>query len=211
MRGKSKKPVTGVVRNPDRTRARILAAAIVEFAAKGQAGARMDAIARRAGSNKRMLYHYFGDKEGLFSAVLRGKIMERRALIEGFPGDPAENLASRFGLMCSDLEWVRLLSWEALQNTGNKVVDEKFRSEGIVRALQRVSRQQAEGYLSPDFEPRHLMLAKLALTIFPVAFPHSTRLITGRKAGDPRFQREYKAFLKKFGVAFRPSQPLKNP
>ena len=53
-------------RNPERTRTRILSAALKEFAAKGFAGARVDNIARRAAINKRMLYHYFGDKEGLF-------------------------------------------------------------------------------------------------------------------------------------------------
>lgn len=57
-------------RDPERTRAAILAAATREFTAKGLTGARVDAIARRAGANKRMIYHYFGDKEGLYIAVL---------------------------------------------------------------------------------------------------------------------------------------------
>ena len=57
-------------RDPDATRARILAAAWHEFAQKGFAGARVDAIATRSGANKRMIYHYYGDKEGLFVAVL---------------------------------------------------------------------------------------------------------------------------------------------
>ena len=58
---------------------RILEAALQEFAAKGFAGARVDVIARRARINKRMLYHYFGDKEGLFREVLRRKIADRSA------------------------------------------------------------------------------------------------------------------------------------
>lgn len=57
-------------RDPERTRAAILAAATQEFTAKGLSGARVDTIAKRAGVNKRMLYHYFGDKEGLYLAVL---------------------------------------------------------------------------------------------------------------------------------------------
>ena len=57
-------------RNPDRTRGVILHAATAEFTAKGLSGARVDAIAERAGVNKRMLYHYFGDKQGLYLAVL---------------------------------------------------------------------------------------------------------------------------------------------
>src|SRR5580692_3648685 len=83
-------------RNPERTRGRILSAALKEFAAKGFAGARVDVIARRADINKRMLYHYFGDKEGLFKAVLRRKLSERRALAETLSGDPSETLAFWF-------------------------------------------------------------------------------------------------------------------
>jgi AcrR family transcriptional regulator len=57
-------------RDPDATRTRILAAAKHEFARYGLGGARVDRIATRAKSNKRMLYHYFGNKEGLFRRTL---------------------------------------------------------------------------------------------------------------------------------------------
>ncbi|MCA3575007.1 MAG: TetR/AcrR family transcriptional regulator, partial [Aestuariivirga sp.] len=57
-------------RDADQTRKRILAAATVEFARKGLGGARVDEIAQRSKANKRMIYHYFGSKERLFTAVL---------------------------------------------------------------------------------------------------------------------------------------------
>lgn len=57
-------------RDPERTSASILAAAVTEFTDKGYAGARIDAIAEKSGANKRMIYHYFGDKDGLYLAVL---------------------------------------------------------------------------------------------------------------------------------------------
>ncbi|KAB2886846.1 MAG: TetR/AcrR family transcriptional regulator [Pseudorhodoplanes sp.] len=57
-------------RNPERTRAAILNAAIAEFTSKGLSGARIDRIAKRARVNKRMIYYYFGDKERLYIAVL---------------------------------------------------------------------------------------------------------------------------------------------
>ena len=57
-------------RNPAKSRERILGAATGEFARHGLGGARVDRIAARAGANKRMLYYYFGSKEGLFLAVL---------------------------------------------------------------------------------------------------------------------------------------------
>ncbi|WP_229266858.1 TetR/AcrR family transcriptional regulator [Leptospira sp. severe_002] len=57
-------------RDPERTSASILAAAVTEFTEKGYAGARIDSIAEKSGANKRMIYHYFGDKDGLYLAVL---------------------------------------------------------------------------------------------------------------------------------------------
>ena len=89
-------------RNPERSRERILSAALKEFAAKGFAGARVDAIARRAAINKRMLYHYFGNKERLFREVLRLKMAERQAWAETLSGDPAESLAFWFEAACQD-------------------------------------------------------------------------------------------------------------
>src|SRR6266545_4845093 len=57
-------------RDPNRTREAILAAAQHEFATKGLSGGRVDEIARRARANKRMIYHYFGNKDGLYLAAL---------------------------------------------------------------------------------------------------------------------------------------------
>jgi TetR/AcrR family transcriptional regulator len=192
-------------RNPERTRARILSAALKEFAAKGFAGARVDAIARRAAINKRMLYHYFGDKEGLFRAVLRRKIAERQAWAENLSGDPAESLTFWFEATCKDADWVRLLEWEALQSGEEKVIDEKQRLAAVTGALKRIRQRQARGLLSSEFDPRHVMLAMRSLTMFPVAFPQLTKLIMGRPVSDPRFQKERAAFLKQFAAAFQPA------
>jgi TetR/AcrR family transcriptional regulator len=65
-------------RDPDRTREAILVAAQHEFAAKGLSGGRVDEIARRAHANKRMIYHYFGNKEGLYLAALERVYEELR-------------------------------------------------------------------------------------------------------------------------------------
>jgi AcrR family transcriptional regulator len=62
-----------VLRNPQRTRQSILDSATAEFARYGLGGARVDRIATRARANKRMLYYYFGDKEGLFLAALEDR------------------------------------------------------------------------------------------------------------------------------------------
>src|SRR5471032_2799170 len=121
------KTAGAAARNPEHSRRRILSAALREFAAKGFAGARVDVIARRAAINKRMLYHYFGNKEKLFRAVLRQKIAERRVWGLNLPSDPAERLPFWFKTACADPDWVRLLEWEALQGDGQKVIDEKER------------------------------------------------------------------------------------
>src|SRR5438309_4968552 len=116
------------LRDPARTRRRILEAAFKEFAAKGFAGARVDRIALRAAINKRMLYHYFGDKEGLFREVLRNKMAQRRAWNLHTPDDPVEGLPYWFDLARKDREWIRLLEWEALQLNRGKFIDERERA-----------------------------------------------------------------------------------
>ena len=68
-------------RDPERTRARILDAAKAAFAERGLGGARVDEIAARAKVNKRMIYHYFGNKDGLFLAVLEGAYADIRYAI----------------------------------------------------------------------------------------------------------------------------------
>src|SRR6266849_1325816 len=56
--------------NPEGTRRNILEIATDEFADRGFSGARVDDIAARTSTSKRMIYYYFGDKEGLFAEVL---------------------------------------------------------------------------------------------------------------------------------------------
>jgi TetR/AcrR family transcriptional regulator len=74
------------------TRDRILSAALVEFAERGLAGARVDEIARRAEINKQALYYYFGNKDRLFQATLtfgygRGLSPKSLADNESIPAD----------------------------------------------------------------------------------------------------------------------------
>jgi AcrR family transcriptional regulator len=73
------------VRDPEATKARILSASKKEFARYGLGGARVDAIAAQAQSNKRMMYHYFGNKEQLFRITLEqayGHFREAEAGLE---------------------------------------------------------------------------------------------------------------------------------
>jgi len=192
---------TAATRDPRRTQERILASALREFSTKGFSGARVDAIARRAAINKRMLYHYFGDKDALFREVLRQKMAERAAWLAASPMDPIELLPYWFGLVCKDREWIRLLEWEALQRADKKVVHEKKRREAMARAVAKIRCRQQLGLLSKRLDARQVLLSHMALTMFPLAFPQITRLITGLSASSARFQRARSEYLRKFSAA----------
>jgi TetR/AcrR family transcriptional regulator len=200
------------LRNPEKTRERILEAALKEFAAKGLTGARVDEIARRAKVNKRMLYHYFGNKRELFRAVLRRKIAERKALAETISDEPTENMPRWFQATCGETDWVHLLTWESLQSEGSGIEDEEARRESFKRTQNHLKQRQDEGLLNAAFDVRYMALARQALTMFPKAFPNLTYLITGKLADDLEFQREYMIFLKELAAAFQPpAKPGKDP
>ena len=190
-------------RNPQLTQQRILEAALQEFAAKGFAGARVDVIARRARINKRMLYHYFGDKEGLFREVLRRKIAERSAWLASAPEDLSERLPAWFQLACRDREWVQLLEWEALHWGDKKVIDEEMRVEIVNRAVDRVREQQAKGLIDPNLDPGQFLLSMMALSAYPFAFPQMVRFATGLSVTDEAFQKQREIFLRQFAASFQ--------
>ncbi|HKH35054.1 MAG TPA: TetR/AcrR family transcriptional regulator [Beijerinckiaceae bacterium] len=72
-------PKRVAIRDAEATRRRILQAARSEFARVGLGGARIERIAEGARTNKRMLYYYFGNKEGLFLAALEATYDDIRA------------------------------------------------------------------------------------------------------------------------------------
>ena len=201
-RAKSRGP--GVTRDPARTQERILTAALAEFADGGLAGARVDRIARRAGVNKRMLYHYFGSKQELFRRLVSHKVEERSKRRESHGEDVATSLPLNFLHNCHDADWVRLLAWESLQTANDQVVNEAERREMTLRGRKRLRQQQLNGQLKAELSVEWLHLAMVSLSLFPVAMPQLTRLITGRTFSDPEFQREYAEFLKKLAGALCP-------
>src|SRR3954471_14109101 len=158
VNGSRARTVKPGLRDPARPRERILEAALGEFARKGFAGARVDSIAASASINKRMLYHYFGDKEGLFREVLRTKMAQLRAWNLNTPDDPAQSLPYWFELARKDREWIRLLEWEALQFAGRKFIDERKRADRGGEAVKRISDRQKQGYLTKNMDPAAMLL-----------------------------------------------------
>jgi AcrR family transcriptional regulator len=193
-----------VARDPQRTRERILAAALREFSARGLAGARVDRIARRARINKRMLYHYFGNKDGLFREIMRRKLAERAVWASAAPDDPGGTLTQWFRLACEDADWVRLIEWEALAVGDGPLLSEAERRRAFQGGVAKLRAVQAKGLLPPALDPRHLLLSMLGLTTFPLAFPQITRLVTGRSPGDPVFRARRSEFLRAFAKWLKP-------
>jgi TetR/AcrR family transcriptional regulator len=195
-----------VARDPRRTRERILAAALKEFSTNGFAGARVDRIARRARINKRMLYHYFGHKDDLFREILRRKLEQRAAWAAGAPDDPGETLTYWFQLACQDMDWVRLIEWEALAVGDGPLLSEAERRRAFDSGVDKLRALQAKGLLPRDLDSRHLLLAMLGLTTFPLAFPQVTRLVTGLSPRDPAFRKRRIQFLRSFAAWLGPAR-----
>jgi len=143
------------------TRESIVAAATVEFAALGFAGARVDVIADRAKANKRMIYAYFGDKEGLYREVLR-QLFTRALELEAAALAPAVDLRHKaediirryFWFLADNPEFVRLVGWEVLSEE-KRALPVLLETAGAgLEALFDVVRQGiAAGILRPDVDP----------------------------------------------------------
>lgn len=102
-----------------RTRADILAAALIEFAEKGLSGARVDEIAARTRTTKPAIYYHFGNKEGLYTAVLEAAYGGIRDMERGLALDMADPVRSMrrlveasFDYHAANPDWVRLVCVE---------------------------------------------------------------------------------------------------
>ena len=197
----TKHPAAAPTRDPQRTRDRILAAALDEFAAEGFAGARVARIARRARINKRMLYHYFGNKEDLFREILDRKLRERAGWVTQAPADLGASLAAWYQMACEDLAFIRLIQWEALGGEAGPILREPERRASFTRAVGDLRARQRAGLLPEGLDPRHLLLAILGLVAYPLAFPQVTRLVTGRGPSEAAFRKQHVAFLRAFSDA----------
>jgi TetR/AcrR family transcriptional regulator len=187
------------VRDLTRTRERILKAALAEFAANGLAGTRCEDIARRARVNKRMLFYCFGSKQELYREILRRKFSHRAKLYESVPRDVGSAILHWYEAFSSDLEWVRLLEWEALGNNRGELEGEQERRQYLQRTLQGLRRAQKDGLVPKHLDLTQLQISIIALTAFPLAFPQMTRLASGLAPTDRRFRRKRLRFLRWLG------------
>ncbi len=186
---------------------RILDAAIQEFVEHGLAGARVDRIARRAGANKQLLYRYFGSKDALFDAAIRGMATRFDQIRSTLPDTLEERLPYYFERATDDQQWVRLLLWEALHSGEGPAVNEGERRAHMMRAVDKVRADQAAGILPADLDAGQLFLSFQALAAHPSAFPQMTRFITGLNPTDPDFRAQRSEFLRALGRHLMPVAP----
>lgn len=134
-------------RNPYDTKRRILAAAKVEFAKKGLGGARVDDIAARAKANKRMMYHYFGNKEELFRQVVEdayGEFREREAALELDSLEPVAAVKTLIAFIwkyfLANPEFITLVNSENLHKARHIKKSQRMQemNRSFVRRMQRL-------------------------------------------------------------------------
>ncbi|MCO4781462.1 MAG: TetR/AcrR family transcriptional regulator [Candidatus Cloacimonetes bacterium] len=175
-------------RNSEDTTKKILKAALSEFANKGFAGARVDEIAKNAQVNKRMIYYYFKNKQGLYEAVMEKKCEMKEKAVADQPSDPEELMKYWMEICYTDIDFIRLMQWEALEMGWDPVVCEEKRAENFRVCSERIQGglgQQLEGVgVRPDF----LHLCFMAMNWFPLAFPQITRFVTGLNSDQEEFK-----------------------
>ncbi|AOE85080.1 TetR family transcriptional regulator [Pseudomonas sp. TCU-HL1] len=161
-------PRKGRKNNPEKTRENILQAAIAEFVQQGLSGARVDAIAERMHTSKRMIYYYFGSKEQLYVEVLEKLYGDIRStegklhLAELEPREAIRRLVEfTFDHHDRNVDFVRIVSIENIHH-GEYVKQSKAirsMSTTVLDALGEIlHRGEAEGLFRPGLNPLDLHL-----------------------------------------------------
>ena len=188
-------------RDPARTRTRLLDAAIAEFSEQGFHGARTDRIAKRAGTNIRMLYHYFGSKDDLYVAVLETVLLQLRheeLRIDAEEGDPLEMLMHVFDYVDSHFAshpmLRKLLAFENLNEARHLVRSDAVlaQSSPVIALLRRLlDRGAAAGQVRRDVDALHLYVAMVSLAYYGRAHAFTLSHLFGQDVGRDRWQREH--------------------
>jgi TetR/AcrR family transcriptional regulator len=185
-----------VRRNPERTRKRILQAAIGEFSSKGLDGARIDEIARCSRANKRLIYHYFGNKKELFLAVLEHaydniRHAETSLRLEGLDPETAIRRLTEFSFdyLLKNPDFIHLLNCENLHGgrhlRGSKRIREL--NSPIINVLQQILKSgQSRGIFRSQVDALQLYVSIAALGYFYLSNIHTLSAVFGRDIADAR-------------------------
>jgi len=190
------RPPASADRDADATRANILSVAIEEFSAKGLAGSRVDEIAERTHTVKRMIYYYFGSKEGLYRAVLEHAYDHIRTIESDLDLDslaPDEALRQlvkvTFDYHNKHPEFVRLVMNENIHH-GAHIADLpniKERNRTVIATLRKlIDRGVKSGDFRDDLDPIELHMTISALAFYNVSNRHTFSIIFGRDMTSPK-------------------------
>jgi AcrR family transcriptional regulator len=182
--------------DPERTMAGIMAVATQEFAAKGLTGARIDAIADATHTSKRMIYYYYGSKEGLYLAVLEDAYRRIRATetdLHLADLSPVEALKALVGFTFdhhhSNQDFIRLVMSENMQR-GTYLAQSKLIQDLNVSVIQSISelykRGVKEGVFRKGLDPIDIHASISALTFFNVSNRYTFDLIFKRDGHSPK-------------------------
>lgn len=177
-------------RDPAQTRPAILEAAVHEFTQKGYGGARINEIARRSGANKRMIYHYFGDKEALYLAALESvyeSIRSAEAELHLTSRDPVDAMRelTRFTwrYFLAHPEFLSMLATENLLKARHLKRSTRILTmhSPLVGTLAEVLRRGvAEGRFRAGVDPVHLYITIASLGFFYLSNRHTLSVIFRR-------------------------------
>jgi TetR/AcrR family transcriptional regulator len=178
-------------RDPDRTRVRILDAAVAEFGAHGYSGARVSAIAARAGVNQQLISYYFDGKEGLYRAI--SEAWQERAGQLAAPDTPLPEQLRRFALEAlSNPDGVRLFAWSGLEYAGPESdPDHAPRSARFQDAVDALRILKDAGQLSADVDPACLLIMLTAAAMATTTLPHVIEGVSRVDPRSPEFVRHY--------------------
>ena len=176
--------------DPERTMADIIVVATNEFSDKGLAGARIDVIAEAMRTSKRMIYYYFGSKEGLYIAVLedayrRIRQIESHLNLEDLPPEDALRKLVGFTVdyQLANPDFVRLVMTENIHR-GQYLSQSKAIRKLNVPAIDAVravyERGLAAGVFRSGLDAVDLHMSISALSVFNVANRHTFSLIFQR-------------------------------
>ena len=143
------------------TKARILEAALEEFAEYGFAGARVDRVAAAAGYNKNLIYVHFGNKEALATAVIEHNTAR---IVEALPFTPEDlpgYAARAFDFAMANTASMRLVAWFALERG---LENPASRVELMAEQRRRIGLAQQRGAVTSAFPPGFLMTAIMLLS-----------------------------------------------
>ena len=180
-------------RDPERTRERILDAAVVEFGEHGFAGARISAIASRAGVNEQLISYYFDSKEGLYRTL-----QDRWRLTSADASRPelpiADVVAAFLRLNVEQRSYARLLAWDGLADTSS---DADEAGGYFTEMVDDLRRRQRAGELADDLDPAYVLLLLFAAALAPTVIPQIARRFTGLDVDSLTFQAAYAEQLRR--------------